>query len=52
MLFYGDETDGREQSAKLEGSLEGAERLAWWEEQKKFKIVDEKDEEHDHSHEA
>ena len=52
-LFYGSGDGGKEVSAKLNGSLEGEERLKWWEEQKKFKIVDEKDEDHDHSsHEA
>lgn len=37
-------TDDTVRSAKLKGSLEGDARMAWWEEQKKFKIVEEKEE--------
>ena len=36
--------DQQVRSAKLEGALEGDERIQWWEEQKKFIIQDEPDE--------
>ncbi len=38
-------SDGEEHSAKLKGSLIGEERQKYWDEQKSFYIVDEKDEE-------
>lgn len=43
LLWYA--CDQRVRSAKLEGALEGDERMQWWEEQKKFIIQDEPDEE-------
>jgi hypothetical protein len=47
-LWYADVTGGREVDPKLEGSLVGEERLSWWEEQKKFRIIEEKDHEGGH----
>lgn len=43
MLWY--MSDGEEHSAKLEGSLEGEERERYWNEQKAFYIIDEKEDE-------